>query len=102
MVGGVVSNRQTVQGDALLTWADAGGGYGLSATFSDIKNLDTNAAHSSPSFSFTDLTVASDGTFGQGSAGTRVDGAFYGAGHAEVAGTLEHSGIVGAFGAKKQ
>lgn len=102
MVGGVVSNGHAVQGDALLTWADAGSGYRLTAAFSDIKNLDLNQAHSAPSFSFTGMTVASDGTFSQGSGGTRVDGAFYGPSHAEAAGTVEHSGVVGAFGARKQ
>lgn len=94
--------RSTVQGDALLTWRDAGGSHELTAAFSNIRNLTHNRAHDTEAFQFTGMTVGADGTFAQGSTGTRIQGAFYGTGHAEAAGVVEHSGIVGAFGAAKQ
>ena len=40
-------------------------------------------------------------TVAAGEAGDRIQGGFYGPGHAETAGIFEQSNIVGAFGAKR-
>ena len=89
-----------LQGDAALTYTLSGGA--LDAAFTDIRNLDTGAAHSTPSVRFDDVPVATDGTYEAGLTGNRIQGGFYGPAHAEAAGVFEQSGIVGAFGAKRQ
>ncbi len=89
-----------LQGDALLTF-DLDTNV-LDAEFTDINDLNRRAAHSTTSVRFADVPVAAGGTFGAGNAGNRIQGGFYGAGHAETAGVFEQSGIVGAFGAKNQ
>ena len=89
-----------LQGDAALTYTLTDNS--LDAAFTDIRNLDTGAAHSTPSVRFDDVPVAADGTYEAGLTGNRIQGGFYGPGHAEAAGIVEQSGIVGAFGAKRQ
>ena len=89
-----------LQGDAALTYTLGGGA--LDAAFTDIRNLDTGAAHSTSTLRFDDVPVATDGTYEAGLTGNRIQGGFYGPGHAEAAGIIEQSGIVGAFGAKRQ
>ena len=78
---------------------DAGG---LAAAFSGITNIDRGRAHSTEAVMFLNITVAPDGTFARGQAGARIQGGFFGADHAEAAGIFEQSGILGAFGAKRQ
>ncbi len=75
---------------------------GLDAGFSGIKNIDRGTAHSVETVIFSDLAVEPDGTFARGQSGARIQGGFYGPGHAEAAGIFEQSNIVGAFGAKRQ
>ncbi|MBC6441913.1 MAG: hypothetical protein GDA53_02120 [Rhodobacteraceae bacterium] len=89
-----------LQGDATLTFTAADNQ--LDATFSDIKDLDHNTAHSVTEVRFRDVPVSSGGTYAQGAGANRIEGAFYGTGHAETAGVFEQQGIVGAYGAKKQ
>ena len=89
-----------LQGDAALTYTLGSGA--LDAAFTDIRNLDTGAAHSTSTLRFDDVPVAHDGTYEAGLTGNRIQGGFYGPGHAEAAGIVEQSGIVGAFGAKRQ
>ena len=74
----------------------------LDAGFSGIKNIDRGTAHSVETVMFSDLTVGPDGTFARGQSGARIEGGFYGPGHAEAAGIFEQSDIVGAFGATRQ
>ena len=74
----------------------------LDAGFSGIKNIDRGTAHSVETVIFTDLAVGPDGTFARGQSGARIQGGFYGPGHAEAAGIFEQSHIVGAFGARRQ
>ena len=50
----------TLQGDAALTYTPAGNS--LDAAFTDIKDLDRGAAHSTESVRFEDVPVAADGT----------------------------------------
>ena len=89
-----------LQGDATLRYSlDAGT---LDAAFTDIKDLTRNAAHSTERARFADVPVAADGTYAAGSTGNRIEGGFSGPDHAETAGVFEQSGIVGAFGAKRQ
>ena len=92
-----------LQGDASLIYTLGGTDSGaLGAAFTDIKNLDTGAAHSTRSVRFDDVPVAGDGTYEAGLTGNRIQGGFYGPDHAEASGVFEQSGIVGAFGAKRQ
>ncbi len=87
-------------GTAALNYdMDAGG---LDAAFSGIRNIDRGMAHGVETVTFSDLAVQPDGTFARGGSGTRIQGGFYGPGHAEAAGIFEQSDIVGAFGAKRQ
>ena len=46
---------------------------------------------------FNDIPVGPQGTFQSGLTGNRIQGGFYGPGHAEAAGVFEQSNIVGAF-----
>ena len=48
------------------------------------------------------MPLGADGTFEAGLTGNRIQGGFYGPGHAEAAGIFEQSNIVGAFGATLQ
>ena len=75
---------------------------GLDAAFSGIRNIDRGMAHGVETVTFSDLAGQPDGTFARGGSGTRIQGGFYGPGHAEAAGIFEQSDIVGAFGAKRQ
>ncbi|MDE0034997.1 MAG: hypothetical protein OXU75_17975 [Deltaproteobacteria bacterium] len=75
---------------------------GLDAGFSGIRNIDRGTAHGVEAVIFSDLEVGPDGTFARGQSGARIQGGFYGPGHAEAAGIFEQSDIVGAFGAKRQ
>ena len=74
----------------------------LDAGFSGIKNIDRGTAHSVEAVIFSDLEVGADGTFSRGQSGVRIQGGFYGPGHAEAGGIFEQSDIVGAFGVKRQ
>ena len=87
-------------GTAALNYDMAAGG--LDVAFGGIKNIDRGRAHSVETVIFSDLAVEPDGTFARGQSGTRIQGGFYGPGHAEAAGIFEQSDIVGAFGAKRQ
>ena len=100
MVGATrTSSGHVLQGDAALSWD----GSALDATFSSIRNLDLRRAHTTPSVTFTGMTVDAQGTFSDGSrGGDRIQGSFYGPSHAEVAGIVETADLVGAFGARKQ
>ena len=103
MVGAPVSGEDEgdrLIGTAALNYDPASGG--LDAAFSGIKNIDHGTAHTSGTVIFSNLTVEADGTFARGQSGARINGGFYGPGHAEAAGIFEQSDIVGAFGAKKQ
>lgn len=87
-------------GSAALNYDMAAGG--LDAGFSAIRNIDRGTAHSVEAVVFSNLAVAPDGTFSSGQSGTRIQGGFYGPGHAEAAGIFEQSNIVGAFGARRR
>lgn len=90
----------TLQGDATLTFDMTTSS--IDVAFTDIKDIKKGDTHSSASVLFDDVPVSSAGTYETGTAGNLISGAFYGSSHAETAGVFEHSGIVGAFGAKKQ
>lgn len=90
-----------LQGDAALTYTADGARGTLDAEFTNIRDLDRGAAHSTAALRFDDVPVASDGTFRAGLTGNRIQGGFYGPGHAETAGVVEQADVVGAFGAKR-
>ena len=89
-----------LHGDAVLSYRL--NSRSLDASFTGIRNVDRNAAHSTATVSFTGIPVSSRGTYRAGITGNRIQGGFYGPGHAEAVGIFEQSNIVGAFGAKKQ
>ena len=91
-----------LQGDAALTYTIAGGRGMLDAAFTDIKDLDRLAVHTTETVRFNDVPVATNGTFEAGLTGNRIQGGFYGPGHVEAAGVFEQSNILGAFGAKRR
>jgi len=74
----------------------------LRVAFGGIKNIDRVTAHTVETLLFENLAVKPDGTFARGQSGARIQGGFYGSGHAEAAGVFEQSGIIGAFGATRQ
>ena len=107
MVGTPVSGDargERLVGDAVLTYQfpTQGSGHTLDAAFGGIKNIDRGTAHGVETVLFENVAVAEDGTFARGTSGARIQGGFYGPGHAEAAGIFEHSNIVGAFGARRQ
>ena len=88
-----------LQGDAAVTYDFSGS---LDASFTNITDITRNRAHSMRTIRFDNVPVHSRGTFFHaGSDGSRIEGAFYGPGHAEATGVFEKSNVVGAFGAKK-
>ena len=74
----------------------------LDAAFTNIQDLDRLVAHPQSTVRFSDIPVNSQGEFESGLTGNRIQGSFYGPGHAEAAGIFEQSNIVGAFVAKKE
>ena len=90
-----------LQGDARLTYTFGEGRGMFDAEFTNIKDLDRLAAHSTEEVRFDDITVGNDGTFNSGVTRNRIQGGFYGPDHDEAAGVFEQSNIVGAFGAKR-
>ena len=102
MVGSPVrgeSRDNILQGDATLAYDMAT--RTLDADFTDIVDLDRDAAHTVGAFGFDNVPVADNGTFDFGVVGNLIQGGFGGPGHEEAAGILEKNGIVGAFGAKQ-
>ena len=97
------SRGDRLVGDAVLTYALSveGGGSSLDAAFGGIRNIDRGTAHTVEAVLFENVGVGTGGTFASGVAGSRIQGGFYGPGHAEAAGIFEQQGIVGAFGAKR-
>ena len=88
-----------LQGDAQLTF-DASESE-IDATFSNIVDLDRNAAHSVREVRFKDVPVSPNGTWTVGSSGNTLSGGFVGPDHSEAGGIFEQQGIVGAYGAKR-
>ena len=108
MVGSPLSGTsrgQRLQGNASLTYSLTS--QTLNAAFTNIRNLDTEAAHSVPSVQFTGVPVDGQGQFEDGPTGGSASqpwlhGAFYGPDHGKTAGVFRSSNMVGAFGAKQQ
>lgn len=94
------SSSEFLQGDAMLTYTVSDTQGLLDAVFSEITNLSRSAPHSITEVRFSNVEVTSSGSFSQGDQGNSIQGAFYGINAAEIAGTFERSGILGAFGAQ--
>lgn len=94
------SRDNILQGDATLTYHLAS--QTLDANFTNIVDLDRNAAHTVQDARFDDVAVAEDGTYRAGGVGNLIQGGFAGPGHLETGGVFEQRGIVGAFGAVRQ
>ena len=102
MVGMPQRSDDILQGDATLRYTVEESAGTLNASFTNIRNLSRNAAHSTPSAGFTNVAVDTDGTFTAGSARNRISGAFFGTDQVEAAGVFEQGGMVGAFGVRRQ
>lgn len=93
MIGNDKEDWSAINRSATLTYTVSGTGEALSA--------DLGIAN------YSDILVSSTGTFSKSSGtpdsiqGTFIQGAFYGSGGGEVAGTFETSTHIGAFGAKR-
>ena len=98
--GGALRDN-VLQGDAALTYELSGAGGSLDAAFTNIRNIDRGAAHSTTSVRFDNVPVSLYGAYRAGASGNLIQGGFYGPDHAEAAGIFEQAGIVGAFGAKR-
>lgn len=104
------AHAESVRGDELLgtsTLTYDTGANSVDVSFTGIKNLTKERAHSVESITASGLPVSQTGGFnGLADAGyTEINGAFYGPAHAETAGTIYHRGddaFTGAFGAKRQ
>ena len=88
-----------LQGDADLTWT---GEQTLDAAFTNIVNVHRLRAHSTTEVRFADVPLSQEGTFERRDSGGMINGAFFGPDHTDAAGTFRRSGIIGAFGAKKE
>ncbi len=98
MVGTPARGRDSILlGDAELNYHFES--QTLDAEFTNIADLDRNAAHTVSEVRFSDISVEADGTYSAGGVGNRIQGGFAGPGHVETAGIFEQQNIVGAFGA---
>ena len=109
MVGTPVTGEgrgERLVGDAVLTYDfpfwNGAPGPSLHVAFGGIKNIDRGTAHIVETVLFENVEVGTEGTFGAGFVGSRIQGAFYGPDHAEAAGVFEQQDIIGAFGANRQ
>ena len=89
-----------LQGDVSLTHMFNYNTLNLAVT--GIMNIDKSRSHSVTRIVFNNVAVDETGQFQQGRIANQIQGAFYGPKHAEVAGTVEQSNMVGGFGAKLQ
>ena len=92
-------------GDATLTYVSNDGDDTVSATFSNINNIDKLKPHTVRTVSFSRVDAGGAGLWGFNNGNTEdnwIYGSFYGPNREEAAGVFEKSGIVGAFGAKRQ
>lgn len=102
MTGTLARNGNYLTGDANFAYAVSSTGGHLEAEFSNIRNKTRNSPHDASSARFADIAVDAGGAFDSGIRDSRIQGGFYGDGHAEVAGVFERSGILGAFGAYRR
>ena len=93
------SRGDRLQGLAALNYDLSFGA--LDVAFSSIKNIDRGLPHETETVLFANIPMTDGGTFQAGLAGNRIQGGFFGPGHAEAAGVFEQLNIVGAFGARK-
>ena len=92
----------TLQGDATLTYT-GGDSNSLDVAFTNIRDLDRGASHTTTSVRFDDVPVGVGGTYRKRmSSNYRIEGGFYGPQHAETAGVFIQANIIGAFGAKRR
>ena len=96
MVAGEMLRQEAMQGDATLT-ADFAASN-IDVAFTNIHEVDTGAARAS--IRFADVPMTGDGFASR--ANGRIEGKFYGPGHAEAGGIFERGHTIGAFGAKRQ
>ncbi len=94
MVGGSVSDRSLVRGDATLTLDMAQ--MAMDVAFTNIHDMVTEQSRADMMWNGLTLT---NGSFGTGSQGDSIQGQFYGPNHEEVGGIFERDQIIGAFGA---
>lgn len=96
MVGLELLRGEGVQGDTTIT-ADFAASN-VDVAFTNIHDIETGADRASIAFS--DIPFTADG-FASSSNG-RIEGKFYGTGHAEAGGIFERGNTIGSFGARRQ
>ena len=103
MVGIDKNNGDIFQGDSSFTIADVSGSTIDLITLNNIRNLRTgvDVVRSSQS-QWSRVSINDDGTFSGTNAGGDINGAFYGTGSTEIAGTFNWEDIIGAFGAVRE
>ena len=92
--------RDFLQGTAHIQYTSSDTGGDISADFYSVKNLSQNRDYSGNPVFFLNVPVESDGSFLKEGNNKRIDGAFYGKGHAEATGIFETPEMLGAFGTK--
>lgn len=104
MTGVLERSDELLLGDATLEYGDSDndGSMELHAEFSNIANVSRNRAHSVTDIRFNNIRIGANGTFSYRDSASRIQGGFYGNGHAEASGVFERQRIFGAFGALKQ
>ena len=99
---GVNTDEHIFQGDATITIdfdAPVPGARIGDITFENIVNIDNGK--SVDNMVWVGIGVETDGTFSSTTSGD-IDGAFYGTDHAEVGGTFNRDGVIGAFGGTRE
>ena len=104
MTGVLERSDELLLGDATLEYgdSDSDGSMELHAEFSKIANVSRNRAHSVTGIKFNNIRIGANGIFSYRDSASRIQGGFYGSGHAEASGVFERQRIFGAFGALKQ
>ena len=100
MVGGELQRKEVHQGDATLKAYFSSGGGNIDAEFTNIHDVNTGSPRNS--IYFRDVPFTKDGFKSGSRTGNRIEGKFYGPGHAEAGGIFEHLNTIGAFGVKRQ
>ena len=103
MTGLSLQNTATVQGAATLTADFAAGSIDVAFTNVHQFDLADETITRTADIRWNDVPFTENGFYARGAGiGDRIEGTFYGPGHAEAGGAFEHGNIVGAFGAKRQ
>ena len=100
LVIGMHKTGGVIQGDAMITVENPSSNTIRLIEFANIVNL--NDGTEVRDMNWVNVSIGTDGTFSRNTTNTNINGAFFGTDHAEVGGTFNRNGIIGAFGGTKQ